>query len=118
MHIADLFAKNKQYGEFCHMIFGTVKEQNALHKTKHTMFNTEQVPAESLAVKNYNWDTAATSAAAFYQNVTATKCPTGIENIAVENKVVKGIYDMQGRKLGAIILPGIYIVDGKKVLVK
>lgn len=48
--------KNKQYGEFCHMIFGTVKEQNALHKTKHTMFNTEQVPAESLAVKNYNWD--------------------------------------------------------------
>ena len=69
-------------------------------------------------LKNYNWDTAATSAAAFYQNVTATKCPTGIENIAVENKVVKGIYDMQGRKLGAIILPGIYIVDGKKVLVK
>ena len=69
-------------------------------------------------LKNYNWDNAATSAAAFYQNVTATKCPTGIENIAVENKVVKGIYDMQGRKLGAITVPGIYIVDGKKVLVK
>ena len=49
-------SKNKRYSEFCHMIFGTVKEQNALHKTKHTMFNTEQVPAESLAVKNYNWD--------------------------------------------------------------
>jgi len=48
--------KNKEYGEFCHYIFGTVKEQNALHKTPHTMFNTEQVPAESLAVKNYNWD--------------------------------------------------------------
>lgn len=48
--------KNERYGEFCHMIFGTVKEQNALHKTKHTMFNTEQVPAESLAVKNYKWD--------------------------------------------------------------
>lgn len=47
---------NKEYGEFCHIIFGTVKEQNALHKTPHTMFNTEQVPAESLAVKNYNWD--------------------------------------------------------------
>lgn len=47
---------NKEYGEFCHTIFGTVKEQNALHKTPHTMFNTEQVPAESLAVKNYNWD--------------------------------------------------------------
>ena len=42
-------------------------------------------------LKNYNWDTTATSAAAFYQNVTATKCPTGIENIVVENAVVEGI---------------------------
>lgn len=49
---------NKHYAEFCQMIFSTVKEQNALHKTKKTMFNTEQVPAESLAVKNYNWDKA------------------------------------------------------------
>lgn len=51
-------SNNKHYAEFCQMIFSTVKEQNALHKTKKTMFNTEQVPAESLAVKNYNWDTA------------------------------------------------------------
>lgn len=49
---------NKHYAEFCQMVFSTVKEQNALHKTKKTMFNTEQVPAESLAVKNYNWDKA------------------------------------------------------------
>lgn len=51
-------SNNKHYAEFCQMIFSTVKEQNALHKTKKTMFNTEQVPAESLAVKNYNWDKA------------------------------------------------------------
>ena len=69
-------------------------------------------------LKNYNWDNAATSAAAFYQNVTATKCPTGIENIVVENAAVKGIFDMQGRKIDAITAPGLYIVDGKKVLVK
>ena len=69
-------------------------------------------------LKNYNWDTTATSAAAFYQNVTATKCPTGIENVVVENAVVKGIFDMQGRKIDAITAPGLYIVDGKKVLVK
>ena len=69
-------------------------------------------------LKNYNWDTTATSAAAFYQNVTATKCPTGIENIVVENAVVEGIYDMQGRKIDAITTPGLYIVNGKKVLVK
>ena len=69
-------------------------------------------------LKNYNWDTTATSAAAFYQNVTATKCPTGIENIVVENAVVEGIFDMQGRKIDAITAPGLYIVNGKKVLVK
>lgn len=47
---------NKEYREFCNFIFGTIKEQNQLHNTKKTMFNTELVPAESLAVKNYNWD--------------------------------------------------------------
>ena len=48
---------NANYKEFCNFIFGTIKEQNQLHNTKKTMFNTELVPAESLAVKNYNWDT-------------------------------------------------------------
>lgn len=49
---------NDEYKEFCNLIFGTIKEQNQLHNTKKTMFNTELVPAESLAVKNYNWDKA------------------------------------------------------------
>ena len=47
---------NKDYQEFCQFIFSTIKEQNQLHKTVKTTYNTEQVPAESLAVKNYNWD--------------------------------------------------------------
>ena len=47
---------NEEYSDFCQFIFNTIKEQNQLHKTKKTTFNTEQVPAESLAVKNYNWD--------------------------------------------------------------
>ena len=47
---------NKDYQEFCQFIFSTVKEQNQLHKTAKTTYNTEQVPAESLAIKNYNWD--------------------------------------------------------------
>ena len=45
---------NKDYMEFCQFIFSTVSEQNKLHKTTKTTFNCEQVPAESLAVKNYN----------------------------------------------------------------
>lgn len=49
-------SKNKAYSEFCRFIFGTVKEENEKHKTKKTTFNTEQVPAESVAVKFYNWD--------------------------------------------------------------
>ena len=47
---------NEKYARFCRFIFGIVKEQNSLHKTKKTIYNTEQVPAESLAIKNYNWD--------------------------------------------------------------
>lgn len=52
---------NEEYKEFCQMIFSTIKEQNTLHnssnRVKHKLtFNTECVPAESLAAKNYNWD--------------------------------------------------------------
>ena len=52
---------NEEYKEFCQMIFSTIKEQNTLHnssnKVKHKLtFNTECVPAESLAAKNYAWD--------------------------------------------------------------
>lgn len=47
---------SEEYVEFCKLICGTMKEQNTLHKTKKTMFNSEFVPAESLGIKNYNWD--------------------------------------------------------------
>ena len=51
---------NKDYEEFCQQIFSCIKENNEAHKItegKHKLtFNTEQVPAESLAIKNYNWD--------------------------------------------------------------
>lgn len=47
---------------------------------------------------------------------------TGIEkaedNVECENVKVKGIYDLQGRKIEAITDSGIYIINGKKVLVK
>jgi ribonucleoside-triphosphate reductase len=51
---------NDEYAKFCQEIFGFFSEQNRLHEDKtgphKLIFNTEQVPAESLAAKNYNWD--------------------------------------------------------------
>lgn len=52
---------NEKYKAFCQLVFSTIKEQNALHGTNkgHKLtFNTECVPAESLAAKNYAWDKA------------------------------------------------------------
>jgi ribonucleoside-triphosphate reductase len=49
-------SNNPQYQKFCQTIFGFIKEQNTLHKTKKTTWNTEQVPAESAGVKLYNAD--------------------------------------------------------------
>ena len=42
---------------------------------------------------------------------------TAIENVEVENEV-KTIFDLTGRRVEAITAPGIYIINGKKVLVK
>lgn len=71
-----------------------------------------------------------------FQNGTFTTCPvatipadavlptlygtqaTGIENVIGENGEVKAIYDLTGRRIDAITQRGIYIVGGKKVLVK
>ena len=53
---------NEKYQKFCQFIFSAIKEYNTKHNGKfngHTItFNTECVPAESLAIKNYNWDKA------------------------------------------------------------
>ena len=42
---------------------------------------------------------------------------TGIENVVTENGA-KAIYDLTGRRVETISAPGIYIVGGRKVLVK
>ena len=42
---------------------------------------------------------------------------TGIENVE-SAEAVKAIFDLTGRCVEAITAPGIYIVNGKKVLVK
>lgn len=49
-------SKNDDYKEFCGFLFSIFENENNKHRTKKTNFNLEFVPAESLAVKNYNWD--------------------------------------------------------------
>lgn len=47
---------NPDYNDFVNMLLETINICNRKDKTKETMFNTEFVPAENLAGKNYKWD--------------------------------------------------------------
>ena len=51
-------SNNKDYMDFASWILGVIKDYNKQHSEKKFMFNLELVPAESLGVKNYNWDKA------------------------------------------------------------
>ena len=75
---------------------------------------------DDFTIYAFNWSTYESSKRATYTNVTLTKkqVADGIENIAVENKVVEGIFDFMGRKIDAITAPGLYVVNGKKGIVK
>lgn len=47
---------NNDYREFVNNILETINICNRKDKTRDCMFNTEFVPAENLAAKNYKWD--------------------------------------------------------------
>lgn len=49
-------SNNKAYMEFASWILSIIKRRNKQHSEKKFMYNLELVPAESLGVKNYNWD--------------------------------------------------------------
>lgn len=49
-------SKNDDYKEYCSFLFSIFEEENDKHRTRKTNFNLEFVPAESLGIKNYNWD--------------------------------------------------------------
>ena len=75
------------------------------------------IPSFFIKVVNYN--TNEEMPGAFYQNVTLTrKVDSAVDSIVIEKPVVEGIFDIMGRKLDAITAPGLYIVNGKKVMVK
>ena len=49
-------SNNKDYMDFASWILGVINDYNKQHSEKKFKFNLELVPAESLGVKNYNWD--------------------------------------------------------------
>jgi hypothetical protein len=49
---------------------------------------------------------------------TWTIAETGVEEIATDNGEAKVIFDITGRRIESITKAGIYVVDGKKVMVK
>lgn len=53
---------NNDYEQLSQFVFGLIKESNEKHNgdfNGHKLsFNTELIPAESLGIKNYNWDKA------------------------------------------------------------
>ena len=75
---------------------------------------------DDFTVSSSNWGNNTSAKLATYSNVTLVKKveETAIENVVVENNAAEGIFDMQGRKIEAITAPGLYIINGVKVLVK
>ena len=78
-------------------------------------------PVDGAAYSYYPYCDALQSAAELWVLEEAGNA-TGVEEVFDEVKTesgeVKGIYDLRGRKLNEIAAPGIYIIGGKKVLVK
>jgi hypothetical protein len=86
-----------------------------------TMDNAGNINMADFLFHPFNYDTfAAGNPIAKYTNVVLTRKAgdAGIENMVTVNKTVEGIFDLLGRKLDVITAPGIYIVNGKKVVVK
>ena len=91
-----------------------LRDMNGGNEAINFVLNADgSVSVDDFFVQHMNYETNATSPAVLYGGVT-----TNIENIVVENDVVEGIFDMQGRRVSEIVAPGLYIVNGKKVLVK
>ena len=69
-------------------------------------------------VQTWGYSSGAYGKIALFSGATLVKNDTAIENVAAENNAVEGIFDMQGRQIEKITAPGLYIINGNKVLVK
>ena len=85
---------------------------------KMTLQEDGTIALADLYVQSWGYNAQEFEKIAVFSGATLVKVDeTAIENVVVEN-AVKGIFDMQGRKIEAITAPGLYIINGAKVLVK
>lgn len=74
---------------------------------------------EEYNIANTDWmNQEVLPAQTFVFEFDGSKITTGIDEVKGENGEVKTIFDLTGRKVKEITAPGIYIVNGKKILVK
>ena len=86
-----------------------------------TMDNAGNINMADFLFHPLNYETNATgNPIAKYTNVVLTRkaVDAGIENLVTVSKTIEGTFDLLGRKLDVITAPGIYIVNGRKVVVK
>ena len=106
--IADRYVAADAY------VLGIVDEEVGLYTaTKNQLSNTA---FKNNANKAYLPKTTGMNAASY--SFRFGEGTTGISEVKGESGTVKGIYDLTGRRVEAITAPGIYVVNGKKVLVK
>ena len=106
--IADRYVAADAY------VLGIVDEEVGLYTaTKNQLSNTA---FKNNANKAYLPKTTGMNAASY--SFRFGEGTTGISEVKGESGNVKGIYDLTGRRVEAITAPGIYVVNGKKVLVK
>ncbi len=112
------------YYIYCHQwnVDGKESEKTALtfEEVGENKFYIKQAggyfKVENVGGVNYPFCDAAISAAAVWSLEEVGS--TSIENVKGENGNVEGIYDLSGRKFEQVTAPGLYIINGKKVLVK
>lgn len=56
LFLGFVVGNNKEYLDFASWVLNVIKQYNKEHSEKKFKYNLELVPAESLGVKNYNWD--------------------------------------------------------------
>lgn len=87
---------------------------------KMTLNEDGTISIANFFIKVMNYNDMSEVPGALYKNavLVAAGSSSSVENVNTENNIVKGIFDIQGRRIEQITAPGLYIVNGKKILVK